>query len=101
MPRRPAIDPAALSSENKRLARRLTYAYVDWREECAALEAAYHRWVSADASDAELAFAAYGAALDREQRASVIYSELVSRGKKVLPKDLMPTPSVAASPRPG
>jgi hypothetical protein len=102
VPRQPTTDQAAISSsESKRLVRRLTYAYIDWREECAALEAAYRNWVSAEASDAELAFAAYRAALDREQRASVIYGELVSQGKKVLPEDLIPPPGVAATPGPG
>jgi hypothetical protein len=109
-PRRPAASPGlspagdtplALSFASKRLIRRLTYAYIDWREECAALEAAYRRWVSADAADAELAFVAYKAALDREQRASVIYGELVSRSNEVLPDDLRPTPPDVATPRPG
>ena len=47
--------------------------YVDWREESATLEEAYRRWSSAPAPDRALAFAAYTAALDREESASIVY----------------------------
>ena len=53
-------------------------AYVDWREECLFVADAYHRWVEAD-SDRVLAFAAYRAALDREQHASFVYARWVGR----------------------
>lgn len=54
-------------------------AYVDWREECFAVWDAYRRWSRARRDDASLAFAAYSAALDREERASACYARLVSR----------------------
>jgi hypothetical protein len=54
-------------------------AYVDWREECAHVRDAYRRWLSAVRADAALAFRAYLAALDREERASEVYAELISR----------------------
>jgi hypothetical protein len=54
-------------------------AYVDWREECAHVWEAYRRWLSAAGADAVLAFRAYGAALDREERASEVYAELIGR----------------------
>jgi hypothetical protein len=79
-----------LSFRHQRLVDCLIDAYIDWREECVILEDAYRRWVSAAASDAELAFAAYRAGLDREERASILYGELVSRVKKVLPHALRP-----------
>jgi hypothetical protein len=47
--------------------------YVDWREESAALEDAYWHWSSAPEPDRDLAFAAYKAALDREEQASIVY----------------------------
>ena len=52
----------------------LMEAYVEWREECATLQRAYDRWMSFPAWERELAFAAYTAALDREQQASTVYS---------------------------
>jgi hypothetical protein len=55
----------------------LTDRYVDWREECFAVIAAYQRWSEADVDDRADAFAAYSAALDREERACDIYAELV------------------------
>ena len=50
-------------------------AYVDWREECIALEQAYARWSSVALDDRNVAFAAYTAALDREEQASSVYAE--------------------------
>ena len=54
-------------------------AYVDWREESGAVWDAYERWESAPAADARLAFAAYWAAVDREERASSVYADLAMR----------------------
>jgi hypothetical protein len=51
--------------------------YVDWREECIALRNAYEHWSSVRVAERELAFAAYRAALDREDRASAVYAALV------------------------
>ena len=53
--------------------------YVDWREECAAVEAAYARWSSAPPEEAELPHAAYSAALDREQSAAGVYHRALDR----------------------
>ena len=49
--------------------------YVDWREESAALEDAYRRWSTAPEHDRALAFAAFKAALDREEQASIVYRD--------------------------
>jgi hypothetical protein len=51
--------------------------YVDWREECRALDAAYLRWAWSGPAERDVAYAAYRAALDREQRAAGNY-ELVA-----------------------
>jgi len=53
--------------------------YVDWREECVSVQAAYERWDDASLEEREAAFAAYHAALDREERAGNLYAELVAR----------------------
>ena len=54
-------------------------AYVEWREESEQVEAAYRRWATAEPNDAALAFAAYVAALDREDRASICFEQVVRR----------------------
>lgn len=61
------------------VAHALTDAYVAWREACAAARDAYEAWTCARAGDAPLAFAAYRAALDREERAADVYADLVMR----------------------
>jgi hypothetical protein len=53
----------------------LMEAYVDWREECLALHNAYERWSSVPLDERNVAFAAYRAALDREEQASSVYAE--------------------------
>jgi hypothetical protein len=57
----------------------LMEAYVSWREECAALVQAYERWASVPPTERDLAFAAYTAALDREQQATAVYSNRIER----------------------
>jgi len=53
-------------------------AYVDWRQECMRVWEAYERWLSASRTDAGLAFGAYLAALDCEERASEVYGRLIT-----------------------
>lgn len=64
---------------DKRLVDEAVDAYVDWREERASVWDAYARWASAPVADCPLAFSAYGAALDREERAAHVYAELMTR----------------------
>jgi hypothetical protein len=52
-------------------------AYLDWRQQSADVESAYRRWNSAPKTDSALAYAAYKGALDREQRASECYAEMI------------------------
>ena len=54
-------------------------AYTQWRSERDAVRAAYRRWSGAGPFDEALAFAAYQAALDREERAATTYAGLMSR----------------------
>ncbi len=51
--------------------------YVSWREECAAVDKAYRDWLGARREDRADAFAAYSAALDREEYAAAEYRRLV------------------------
>jgi hypothetical protein len=54
-------------------------AYTQWREECAAVRAAYRRWIRAGAAERPYAFADYNAALDREERAARRYARFMSQ----------------------
>jgi hypothetical protein len=53
--------------------------YLEWLAECDAVNAAYGAWSSAAPSARALPFAAYGAALDREERAASVYRSAVDR----------------------
>lgn len=64
---------------NKQLLDEAIDAYVDWREQSADVWAAYERWAGAPRIDAAGAFSAYRAALDREERASHAYADLLVR----------------------
>jgi hypothetical protein len=74
-------------------------AYTEWLEECVALEHAYRRWAGARGRDATVAFAAYRAGLDREERASILYAELVRRVEEALSRG-RPRKPVFAAPNP-
>ena len=56
---------------------RLIDLYCDWRAERSEVRAAYAQFGAAPRSDRAVAFAAYGAALDREQRACEAYAAQV------------------------
>jgi hypothetical protein len=62
---------------DKQLVDEAMEAYVDWREESAEVWNAYERWARAPKIDDAVAFAAYRAALDREESASHAYSDLL------------------------
>ncbi len=51
--------------------------YITWREESAAVEAAYHTWRRASPNQRTVAFDDYFAALDREEQAASEYRRLV------------------------
>ena len=56
---------------------RLIELYCDWRTVCAAVQAAYERFLDSEPADRTMAFAAYSAALDREQCTSEAYARQV------------------------
>jgi hypothetical protein len=70
-------------------------AYVSWREECVRVWEAYQRSRGEDRGDAALAYPAYVAALDREERASEVYAGLIRR----LGRLVRSTPPSATEPR--
>jgi hypothetical protein len=53
--------------------------YLDWLAESEAVNAAYGVWSRAARTDGPLPFAAYGAALDREERAATVYRAVVGQ----------------------
>jgi hypothetical protein len=71
--------PILKRPRRRRVVKAAMDAYLDWREECAAVSDAYRCWADAGEADAASAWRAYEAALDREERASALYAELVRR----------------------
>jgi hypothetical protein len=53
--------------------------YVCWREASEDVRFAYDNWASSERADRDRAFAAYGAALDREESAACDYREIVNQ----------------------
>jgi hypothetical protein len=53
--------------------------YVAWREESVAVDAAYASWRRAPSGDRAMLFAAYLAALDREERAADDYQRMIDQ----------------------
>ena len=51
--------------------------YIDWREQSRESVAAYETWTSAPVTERRLAFAAYRAALDREDQAASRYASAI------------------------
>jgi CheY-like chemotaxis protein len=51
----------------------------EWREACAAVDDAYCEWLCASADDRPAAFAAYRAALGREESVATVYADLIDR----------------------
>ena len=55
-----------------------TVAYDRWRDESAAVRIAYHRWAGSPSARKAIAFGAYSAALDREERAADRYARVIA-----------------------
>ena len=53
--------------------------YVSWREECDRVAHSYEGWSAADRGEGALAYAAYLAALDREEHAARSYAHHLER----------------------
>lgn len=58
---------------------RLIELYCQWRSQCWDVRAAYERFTAATADDRAVAYAAYRAALDREESAADAYAEQITR----------------------
>jgi hypothetical protein len=67
--------------------------YIGWREECAAVEKAYRDWLGARREDRAAAFAAYSAALDREEYAAAQYGGLIEDAESHV--SIVTTPTAA------
>jgi hypothetical protein len=88
---RPKIPgPAVDTGTRSRLVDEAIDRYVEWREECATVEAGYRRWSDACATERTILFAAFDAALDREECAAWVYAGAVSRLRRLLWPDLEP-----------
>jgi hypothetical protein len=89
--RRLVVDPVASRGG---LAARLTdeaiERYVEWREECDAVRATYERSSRTAGVDRTMWFAAYNAALDREECAAGAFAASVRRLGRFLRADLAP-----------
>lgn len=68
---------AAKLGQRDRLIDAYIESYVDWREVSADVHTAYRRWSLSEPRDRDLAFLAYRAALDREEKAALAY-ELIA-----------------------
>jgi hypothetical protein len=53
--------------------------YICWREECVAVESAYEQWRGIERRDRPVAYAAYLAALDREEHAALVFRDCAER----------------------
>jgi hypothetical protein len=58
--------------------------YLDWLAESEAVNAAYRVWTRAARTDGAHPFAAYRAALDREERAATVYRSVIHHGEQLL-----------------
>lgn len=61
--------------------------YAEWREACAAVDDAYCEWLSASGDELPKAFAAYRAALDREESVAVRHGAVIDRLRPDVPSD--------------
>jgi hypothetical protein len=73
--------PAAQTNESvpRRLLDEALEHYIDWREACRAVSAAYGQWTHGSRENRPLLFAAYTAALDREELAATRYSGVIKQ----------------------
>ena len=71
-------DRSALRAPLRRLRDEIVDLYVDWREEAAAVADAYALWADATADDKAARFAAFMAAIDREEAAARSYADVLA-----------------------
>jgi hypothetical protein len=71
-----ADSPARIEEVSESLEDQCLERYLWWRQTCEQVRSAYQDWRRSAPVDREDAFAAYGAALDREQSAARDYSQI-------------------------
>lgn len=81
----------------RRLVNKAMDAYLSWREQCIGVRVAYSYWEAARASDSDVWYEAYSAALDREEHASELYASLARRIGKPVVVDFEPIAGVFAT----
>jgi hypothetical protein len=88
------VNPITPRARQRQVADDVVQAYLEWREESAAVWDAYDRWASASTEDKLGAGAAYRAALDREEAAAKAYAELIELARDWLDtaSELSPLP---------
>ncbi|MBV8990206.1 MAG: hypothetical protein JO372_16770 [Solirubrobacterales bacterium] len=67
-----------ISAPEATLIDQLLEFYCVWRAECAAVHTTYEQFAAAAPSERTLAFAAYLAALDREESAAQVYADQIA-----------------------
>jgi hypothetical protein len=86
-----------MRSQRRRLMNQALDAYAGWRDQCSAVDLAYHHWAGARGHDAAVWYTAYSAALDREERAAERYGQLIRRVGSLVAADLEPMKGLAAA----
>jgi hypothetical protein len=84
LPRQSSADPDERERRKNALTDEAIARYVEWREECATVYDAYANWTNAPTDETDLPFAAYTAALDREQSAATVYGRALQRLERSL-----------------
>jgi hypothetical protein len=77
-------DHGGLHLSLRRLRDEIVDLYLDWREEAATVAEAYATWADATADRKGRCFAAYTAAIDREEAAARSYAVAVGTGERLL-----------------
>ena len=75
----PRSAPSWASERSPWLEPEFVECYIRWREECTAVREAYGRWTDAEHDAEPFAYAAYVAALEREERAADVYRDCADR----------------------
>jgi hypothetical protein len=65
------------TARGARLVDEVLRCYVAWRNECETARAGYEAWCSGAEEERTIRFAAYNAAVDREERAARCYAESI------------------------
>jgi hypothetical protein len=73
------LDPVLGGHVPPWLVDELVEGYFSWQDESTAVESAYERWRAMPRADRALAFAAYRAALDREEHAARVFRASADR----------------------